>query len=112
MPQTTSTIIHDELFVLENELWDELCRLFRDVDHHRLEGNSCKSKRAHFDNFKIGEDGELSVSFLVLGRTSAYDCMFDDLTSEDLTRARALAKRIRQLKNALPREGRVGGNRR
>jgi hypothetical protein len=101
MPGSTEKMIRDELFVLENTLWDELCRLFRDVDRWQLEGNSYDSKRTYFDAFDIGEEGELRLSFLVVGYISAYDPELRDLTKEDLTKARALAKRIRRLKNAL-----------
>jgi hypothetical protein len=102
MPGSTEKMIRDELFDLENALWDELCRLFRNVDRWQLEGNSYDSKRAYFNAFDIDEDGEIRLSFLVVGFISAHEPGLGDLTKEDLTRARALAKRIRRLKNALP----------
>jgi|SRR5581483_3005810 len=112
MPRITEKMIRDELFVLENALWDELCRLFRDVDRWRLEDNEYDAKSAYFNAFDINEDGEIRLSFLVVGYISAHEPSLGNLTKEDLTRARTLAKRIRQLKNALPQTERRAGMRR
>ena len=78
MPQTIKTI-RDELYLLENALWDELTRLFRDVDRWQLEDNDYDSKSAYFNAYDIDDDGKIRLSFLVVGYISAFDVEFDRL---------------------------------
>lgn len=89
----------NELFTLENQLREELSRLFRDVNCWHLECRDYDWKRAYFDTYEFTDNGQLKLSFHVVGDITACENQLRNLTSEDLSHACKLVDRIRTLKN-------------
>jgi hypothetical protein len=72
----------------------------------KLEESSLyRSKRAVLDSYNLDDDGRIRLSFLVVGRIKTNDFIIEeDLTNEELAKARDLAKQMHQLENAYPQE--------